>query len=108
MRNNLIIYLIATFSIISCKQNKKQINSLNKNKMSNEIINTISNYKQYPNYSIQIEKGGCKVELLGNNLPYFNIFEKGGFSSLIPFNANILKSGRLLPNNSTLHPPFSI
>ena len=93
MIHKLILSLVLFLSIISCKENKKENNSLNKNKMKNEIINTINSYKQYPNYSIQVDKGGCSFELLGNTLPFYSVFIQGGFSALIPFNANILKSG---------------
>ncbi|OWP73982.1 hypothetical protein BWK62_15260 [Flavobacterium oreochromis] len=82
--------------ILSCNYSqKKKIETKEKSMNTNaEIVETINKFKTKPSYSIQIDKGGCLVELIGNELPFINLFERGGFSSLIPFNANILKSGK--------------
>lgn len=93
MMSKVILYIIVAFSFVTCNQNKKENNSLNKKNMSNQISKTVTDYKQYPNYSIQVDKGGCRVKLIGNDVPLYNISSKGGFSSLIPFNLNIRKSG---------------
>lgn len=74
---------------LSCAQDNK----LNTIEMNQKIQKEVSGYKNFPNYSIQLDKGGCRIQLIGNNIPLYTAFEKGGFSTLLPFNANILQSG---------------
>ncbi|KFF25426.1 hypothetical protein [Chryseobacterium vrystaatense] len=61
--------------------------------MNQKIQKEVSGYANFPNYSIQLDKGGCRVQLIGNDIPLYTAFEQGGFSTLLPFNANILQSG---------------
>lgn len=86
---SLLTILLGTLIKLSCAQDTKQ----NKMEMREVIKQSVSDYKQYPNYSVQVDKGGCRVQLIGNNIPLFTNLESGGFSALVPFNANILQSG---------------
>lgn len=89
-----LIYLSSFYFLLiaSCTTKTEKKSTLKE--MSTDIKTTVKNYKSFPNYSIQLDKGGCRVELLGNDIPLINALEDGGFSSLIPFNANIIKSGK--------------
>jgi hypothetical protein len=79
----------------SCTQTDKKDkeNTSKPKEMTTDLKTTIKNYKNFPNYSVQLDKGSCKVELIGNDIPLYTAFDEGGFSSLIPFNANIISSG---------------
>jgi len=94
MRYTLYLSIIFILTIASCTQKNDSEKKLRSKEMITDIKTTINNYKSYPNYSVQLDKGGCKVELIGNDIPLINALEDGGFSSLIPFNANIISSGK--------------
>ncbi|QNK63443.1 hypothetical protein H7F33_02725 [Pedobacter sp. PAMC26386] len=62
--------------------------------MTNEAPSKVNSYSVHPYYAVQINKGGCTFETLVNDLHHYSYMKKGGFSSLVPLNLNILKSGK--------------
>lgn len=87
MKFTILFYLLILN--LSCAQDNK----LNTIEMNQKIQKEVLGYTNFPNYSIQLDKGGCRVQLIGNDIPLYTAFEQGGFSTLLPFNANILQSG---------------
>jgi hypothetical protein len=77
----------------SCKSDPDRHDRSSK-ETSIHIKKTIASFGSRPNFSVQVHKGGSRLELIGNGMPLYNIFSKGGFSALIPFNGNILKNGQ--------------
>ena len=86
----IIFFSFILFCVIACGQKHKQ----NIEAIKQQVKQQISQYQFFPNYSIQVNKGGCRVELIGNEMPLYTFFERDGMSSgTISFNGYILKSG---------------
>lgn len=86
----IIFFTFILFCVVACGQKRKQ----NIEVIKQQVKQQISQYQFFPNYSIQVNKGGCRVELIGNEMPLYTFFEKDGMSSgTISFNGYILKSG---------------
>jgi hypothetical protein len=79
----------------ACTQEKKT-KIKTEQKMTNEALPKVNSYKEHPYYAVQINKGGCTFETLVNDLHHYSYMKKGGFTSLVPLNLNILKSGKQL------------
>lgn len=88
MKGKALLFFLLLFCTSGVAQNKTNIEKIKK-----EVKQKLSQYKNFPNYSIQLDKGGCRVQLIGNEIPLYTVFERGGFSGLIPFNGRIIKSG---------------
>lgn len=85
----IIFFSFMLFCVIACGQKHKQ----NIEAIKQQVKQQISQYQFFPNYSIQVNKGGCRVELIGNEMPLYTFFERDGMSSgTISFNGYILKS----------------
>ena len=86
----IIFFSFILFCVVACGQKHKQ----NIEVIKQQVKQQISQYQSFPNYSIQVNKGGCRVELIGNEMPLYTFFEVEGMSSgTISFNGYILKSG---------------
>ena len=86
----IIFFSFILFCVVACGQKHKQ----NIEAIKQQVKKQISQYQSFPNYSIQVNKGGCRVELIGNGMPLYTFFEVEGMSSgTISFNGYILKSG---------------
>ena len=86
----IIFFSFILFCVVACGQKHKQ----NIEAIKQQVKKQISQYQFFPNYSIQVNKGGCRVELIGNEMPLYTFFEVEGMSSgTISFNGYILKSG---------------
>ena len=86
----IIFFSFILFCVVACGQKHKQ----NIEVIKQQVKQQISQYQSFPNYSIQVNKGGCRVDLIGNGMPLYTFFEVEGMSSgTISFNGYILKSG---------------
>ena len=86
----IIFFSFILFCVVACGQKHKQ----NIEAIKQQVKKQISQYQSFPNYSIQVNKGGCRVDLIGNGMPLYTFFEVEGMSSgTISFNGYILKSG---------------
>ena len=86
----IIFFSFILFCVVACGQKHKQ----NIEAIKQQVKKQISQYQSFHNYSIQVNKGGCRVELIGNGMPLYTFFEVEGMSSgTISFNGYILKSG---------------
>ena len=86
----IIFFSFILFCVVACGQKHKQ----NIEAIKQQVKKQISQYQSFPNYSIQVNKGGCRVDLIGNEMPLYTFFEVEGMSSgTISFNGYILKSG---------------
>ena len=86
----ILFFSFISFCVVACGQKHKQ----NIEAIKQQVKQQISQYQSFPNYSIQVNKGGCRVDLIGNGMPLYTFFEVEGMSSgTISFNGYILKSG---------------
>ena len=86
----ILFFSFILFCVVACGQKHKQ----NIEAIKQQVKKQISQYQSFPNYSIQVNKGGCRVDLIGNGMPLYTFFEVEGMSSgTISFNGYILKSG---------------
>lgn len=95
LRKRLLMVLCGSIFItaFACTHEKKTNIKIEK-KMTNEELPKINSYTTHPYYAVQINKGGCTFETVVNDLHHYSYMKKGGFTSLVPLNLNILKSGK--------------
>ena len=62
--------------------------------MKEELVKSLKGYSEKRVYYMQVNKGGCRVELDVNDLLLHNDFTEWGTTGSIPMNLSILKSGK--------------
>lgn len=91
MIKNSLISLLSLITILACKGQEKDEKM---NKITDEIIKLVHDYKSTPVYSLQMNKQGCRLVVeMENNVDY-RLVENTGESMMIPLNVMITKSGK--------------
>lgn len=77
--------------ISSCKGQEKEQQM---DKITEEIIKIVHQYKTTPMYSLQMNKQGCKLVVEMENNTEYRLVENNGESIMIPLNVMVTKSGK--------------
>lgn len=90
-RLEIIMILLTVMFSGACQSTNKNIDQM---KMKEKLINSLKNYSENRIYYVNVNKGGCRVELTVNDIFLNNDFTEWGSTGTIPMNLSILKSGK--------------
>lgn len=96
MENRLLVIIAALFCLITTGSCQSTTKKMGKKEMKEELVKSLKEYSEKRVYYMQVNKGGCRVELDVNDLLLHNDFTEWGSTGSIPMNLSILKSGKQL------------
>lgn len=94
MKNRLLVIVAVWFCIITAGSCQSTTKKMDKKEMKEELVKSLKEYSEKRVYYVQVNKGGCRVELDVNGLLLHNDFTEWGSTGSIPMNLSILKSGK--------------
>lgn len=94
MENKLLVIVAVLFCIITTGSCQSTTKKMDKKEMKEKLVKSLKEYSEKRIYYVQVNKGGCRVELDVNDLLLHNDFTEWGSTGSIPMNLSILKSGK--------------
>lgn len=94
MGNKLLVIIAVLFCTITTGSCQSTTKKMEQKEMKEKLVKSLKEYSEKRMYYVQVNKGGCRVELDVNDLLLHNDFTEWGSTGSIPMNLSILKSGK--------------